>query len=96
MTEKKVTIRNKAGIHCRPSSVILNKIRSDFPDTAFTLIPANGRPETQLNSILSLISLGLQCGDEAVLRVEGTDEEKACAAIAGLLEYEFDFPPLSS
>ncbi len=92
MVEKKVKIHNKAGIHCRPSSVILTAIKSDFPDTVFTLIP-DGRPATDLNSILGLISLGLHCGNEAVLQAEGPDAEEACAKIAALLENEFDFPP---
>ncbi len=92
MTEKKVKICNKAGIHCRPSSVILNTIKTDFPETNFTLITED-HPPTELNSILSLISLGLHCGSEALLKVEGPNEEAACAKIAELLENEFDFPP---
>ena len=91
MVEKKVTIRNKAGIHCRPASVILNAIKKDYPDTVFTLIAEHGTME--LNSILSLISLGLHCGNEATLKVEGPDENEACEKIAVLLENEFDFPP---
>ena len=92
MIEKKVKIYNEAGIHCRPSSVILTTIKSDFPDTNFTLI-TDDHPPTELNSILNLISLGLHYEDEALLQVEGPNEENACAIIAGLLENEFDFPP---
>jgi phosphotransferase system HPr (HPr) family protein len=92
MTEKKVKIRNKAGIHCRPASVILGKISSDFPDNTFTLIKEGEEP-VELNSILSLISLGLHYQNEAVLKVEGPNEEEACDKIAELLENEFDFPP---
>ena len=92
MIEKKVKIHNKAGIHCRPSSVILTTIKSNFPDTSFTLITDDHLP-TKLNSILSLISLGLHCGNEVLLQVEGPNEEEACAKIASLLENEFDFPP---
>ncbi|MDD5597607.1 MAG: HPr family phosphocarrier protein [Victivallaceae bacterium] len=92
MTEKKVTIQNKAGIHCRPASVILSTISSDFPGNTFTLFK-EGEPPVELNSILSLISLGLHCRNEAVLKVEGPNEQEACDKIAGLLENEFDFPP---
>ena len=91
MIEKKIKIHNKAGIHCRPSSVLLNSIKSDFPDTTFTLITDEHQP-TELNSILNLISLGLQYQDEAILQVEGPDEKEACAKIADMFEYEFDFP----
>ncbi|MCP3967661.1 MAG: HPr family phosphocarrier protein [Lentisphaerae bacterium] len=92
MIEKNVKIHNKAGIHCRPASVILNTINDEFPDTDFTIINRDSE-ETELNSILNLISLGLHYKDEATLRVEGEDEEDAAAKIAGMFEYEFDFPP---
>lgn len=90
MTEKNVKIHNKAGIHCRPASVILNTINVEYPNNTFS-ITAFGQ-ETELNSILSLISLGMQFGDKATLKVEGPDSEAACEKIAGLLEFEFDFP----
>ena len=91
MQERVFRVRNKAGIHCRPSGVILNAIRQEFPDHRFSIVTADG--ETELSGMLELISLGLTCGTEAVLRVEGPDEERALARIGGLLEYEFDFPP---
>lgn len=90
MQERLVTINNKAGIHCRPSSVILNTISQEFPDHRFEV--AMDGNMTELNSILALISLGLSCGTQAVLRVEGVDEEKAVQRIGDLFEYEFDFP----
>ena len=47
MKERLVTIRNKAGIHCRPSGVILTAIRNEFPGHTFRLITADG-VETEL------------------------------------------------
>jgi len=91
MKEKTVKINNQAGIHCRPASAILNAI-SEFPDHEF-IVYLPGREDTELNSILSLIALGLQCGDRITLRVSGADEENACNKIASLFEFEFDFPP---
>ena len=90
MKKRQVTIRNKAGIHCRPSSVILNTITQEFSDHRFEVV-ADGNT-TELNSILALISLGLSCGTQVVLQVEGSDEEKAIQRIGDLFEYEFDFP----
>ena len=91
MQERLFRVRNKAGIHCRPSGVILNAIRQEFPDHRFSIVTAEG--ETELSGMLELISLGLACGTEAVLRVEGPDEERAVKRIGDLFEYEFDFPP---
>ena len=90
MIEKKVVIRNRAGIHCRPSGVIISEAEK-YTGTEFKLIAETGTSSIQ--SILELLSLGLQQGDEAVIQANGGDEEKACAAIAALLEKEFDFPP---
>ncbi len=91
MKERVVTIRNKAGIHCRPSSAILTVIMNEFPWTRFTICTPDG--ETQLSSILNLIAQGLQCGQSVTLRVEGKEEDAAIAKVGDLFEYEFDFPP---
>ncbi len=91
MVEKTVQIKNTAGIHCRPSSVILNKIQ-EFPGHTFH-ISAPGRAETELNSILSLIAMGLHKGDRVTIKVSGANEQQAADAIADLFATEFDFPP---
>ena len=90
MKERQITIHNKAGIHCRPSSMILNSIHQNYPLHTFLVVKDN--EVTELNSILSLISLGLICGDSAVLQVSGPEEDKALQEIGDLFEYEFDFP----
>lgn len=90
MREKSVEIKNRAGIHCRPSSVIMAEI-DKFPGTDFKLISENGT--SSMHSILELLSLGLQQGDEVTVQASGKDEENACSAIAALLEKEYDFPP---
>ena len=90
MVEKTVTVKNDAGIHCRPSSEIMAAVQK-FPACSFHLNTSKGKAD--LTSILSLISLGLGKGDSVTIRVEGGDEESACAEIAALFEYEFDFPP---
>lgn len=90
MTEKVATIHNRDGIHCRPSSAILTAV-GEYPDTEFLVVCDRG--ESDLGSILSLLSLGLQKGDEVTITVTGKDEESACQRIADLFEFEFDFPP---
>ena len=90
MTEKTVKINNKAGIHCRPSSAILTAVE-DFQGNVFDIVTEKGKIE--LNSILNLLALGLQCGDSVTVKVSGPREKEACEKIAGLFEYEFDFPP---
>ena len=92
MKERVFTVRNKAGIHCRPSSVILNAINSTYPGHTFTVVTNDGQ-EVEINSILTLISLGMTVGTQAKLLAEGPEEEKAVQEIGDLFENEFDFPP---
>ena len=92
MQKRSVTIRNRAGIHCRPSSVILNAVKAEFPNHTFVLTSSRG-DSCELNSIMGLLALGLACSDTAVLIVEGPEEERAADRVASLLETEYDFPP---
>ncbi len=92
MREREIVIHNKAGIHCRPSGVILRTIQNEFPLHAVSVRRSDGE-ECDVDSILALISLCLMCGDRATLRIEGPDEDRAIQRIGDLFEYEFDFPP---
>ncbi|MCF7791716.1 MAG: HPr family phosphocarrier protein [Victivallales bacterium] len=90
MAEKTVKVKNEAGIHCRPSSRIMQKVM-EYPDCTFLIETTRGSAD--LSSILSLMSLGLQKGDKVTVKVEGPDNNRICEEIASLFEYEFDFPP---
>ena len=92
MQKRTVVIRNRAGIHCRPSSVILKTVSAEFADHTFELTSPRGE-SCELNSIMGLLALCLACGDTVTLTVEGANEEAAADKIAELLETEFDFPP---
>ena len=91
MEERLVTISNSAGIHCRPSSVILNTIKNDFPHTRFMIENTDGSI-TEINGILDLIALGLQYGEVVKLRTEGENAAAAADQVAELLSFPFDFP----
>jgi phosphocarrier protein len=92
MRERVITVKNNAGIHCRPSGVILTTIKNEFPDHRFQLYTADGAI-TEIDSMLALISLALTKGSSATLQVEGIDEDRAIDRIGDLFEFEFDFPP---
>lgn len=88
MFEKKVLIRNKAGIHCRPSSLIMTTVEK-YPGNSFLLTASRG--SSSMTSILDLLALGLQCGDTALLQVAGPQEQEAGEKIVEMLEHEYDF-----
>ena len=90
MVAKKVVIKNRAGIHCRPSSAIMAEV-DKFPDVSFELRAESGT--ASMHSILELLALGLQQGDEATLHATGKNEAEAIEIIAAAFEREYDFPP---
>ena len=92
MKEREFTIKNRAGIHCRPSGEILNALNKHYPDHEVEIV-FNGETTEITGSMLALISLGLACGAKGILRISGPDEENAIREIGDLFEYEFDFPP---
>ena len=88
MAEGTATVRNSAGIHVRPSGVIL-KAFADYPGKI--TLAAKGR-EVELPNLVGLIALGLQENDTVSISVDGPDDESTCAAVVRLIEKRFDFP----
>ena len=84
----KATITNAYGIHCRPSAVI-SKAVTGYKGK-ITIEGPNGATGTP-TSVLSLLSLGLTCGDEVTISVDGPDEEAIAKKLAGLFSMHFDF-----
>ena len=89
MTELKATIQNEAGIHCRPSALII-KEAATWSGTIEIIAPM-GR--TTLQSALELIMLGLEKGTTITIRTEGPGEEDFAKKMVELFETHFDFPP---
>ncbi len=91
MASKTVKVRNDAGIHCRPSSMILLAAQS-FSNCKIRIKTQKG--DSDLKSILSLISLGLEKGEDVTVEADGEDAERVCGRIAELFANDFDFPSM--
>ena len=89
MYQKTVVIRNKAGIHCRPSSVIM--VAAEPYAKGHEILITGPRGAAKLTSILDLLTMGLQKGEEVTISVTGEKEEELCLKLAELFETEFDF-----
>ena len=89
MTERTATVCNSYGIHVRPSSIIAKTAQGY--DGVIEVTSAKG-VTVNIRNILSLISLGLTCGQVVTIRVTGGDEEAMAAKIVTLFETHFDFP----
>lgn len=82
-------IQNEAGIHCRPSALII-KALTDFSGTV-EIVNSHGRADVR--SMLGMMSLGLSQGTEITIEVDGLDEAAWAVKLKDLFEYHFDFPP---
>ena len=89
MFETKAVVKNEAGIHCRPSAILV-KEGSSY-DGEIRVTAANG--SCDLTSALECIMLGLEQGAEVTIQVTGPDEEQYARKLAELFETHFDFPP---
>jgi phosphocarrier protein len=86
MVRKKVTVKNKSGLHARPSSVLV-QVASKF-ESEFTIkmygYHVNGK------SILGVMTLAAEFGSEMELIFEGSDEKKALATVVDLFKNKFE------
>lgn len=88
MIEKTVTIRNKAGMHTRPASMLV-KIASKYKSDFYIIkdgFQINGK------SIIGVMSLAAEHGSSVILRFDGSDESKAADEIVKYFEDGFGEP----
>lgn len=86
MTEKMLTVRNRAGIHARPAALIAqtaNKFTSEILLEKDT-ITVNAK------SIMGVITMAAGYNTVITLKADGSDEKQAAAAIFQLFENKFE------
>lgn len=86
MTERIVTIRNRAGMHARPAALLV-KTASAF--TAQIYIEKDGE-RINGKSIMGVITLGATYNSQLLLIADGPDELAALDAIERLFENRFE------
>ena len=88
MVTAKGTVKNKYGIHCRPSGVISQAVKGFGGD--IEIVNSDGKIGNP-RSVLSLLGLCLACGDSFTVNVSGDDEEAMCSRLVELLESEYEY-----
>lgn len=85
MIEREVTVRNRAGLHTRPASMLV-RTASKFDSEVFLR-----RDNYEINgkSVIGVMTLAAEQGASLTLVVEGEDEGEAADAIADLFEDGF-------
>jgi phosphocarrier protein len=85
MVEREVTVRNRAGLHTRPASMLV-RTASKFDSEIYLR-----RDNYEINgkSVIGVMTLAAEQGATLELIVEGEDEDAAADAIAELFEDGF-------
>ena len=85
MTERKLKIINKLGVHARPASMIV-KTASKFDADIF--IDKDGS-RISAKSIMGLMTLAASCGTVLTISVDGADAENVLDAFEELFASKF-------
>ncbi|MDR0473527.1 MAG: HPr family phosphocarrier protein [Treponema sp.] len=86
MTERIVTVNNRAGIHARPSAVLVSAVKNF--NCSIYLEKDNDRINGK--SIMGVMTLGAAYGTELKIITDGEDEEKAADILVRLIESKFE------
>lgn len=70
-------ITNSIGIHARPAGLLVKEAKK-FASRA---VLHKGEKYADLTRLIALMSLGVTCGEEVTVTVEGADEDAACDAL---------------
>ncbi len=86
MVEKILTVKNRAGIHARPASLIAqlaNKFNSEITLEKDSIV-------VNAKSIMGVITMAAGYNTTMTLKVEGDDEKDAALAIEKLFDSKFE------
>jgi phosphocarrier protein len=86
MLEKTVTVQNRAGVHARPSALIVRAIKDAKSDIYFQ----KGVNKINAKSIMGIITLGAGYGQKIDVIVDGPDEQVTMDKIVNLFDSKFE------
>jgi phosphocarrier protein HPr len=87
MSERQVHIGSKVGLHARPASLFAKAVT----DVGVPVqIAKDDKPPVNARSMLGLLTLGVEYGDQVTLYAEGEGADAALDQLATMLERELD------
>lgn len=87
MLERHATVRSKSGLHARPAARFTKAAAECGHEV---LISKPGGRSVTAASLLMVMTLGLNCGDEVVLTSNDPDAAEALDRLAVLVETDLD------
>jgi phosphotransferase system HPr (HPr) family protein len=86
MLERRVTLGSKSGLHARPAAIFVRNAQGF--QSQITLL--KNEKKVNAKSILSVLTLGAEQGDQLVLSADGEDAGTAVDKLAALLEGDLE------
>ena len=86
MIEKTITLVNRAGLHARPSAMLV-QLTKDF---ACNVYFEKGSNRVNAKSIMGIITLGAAYGSEIKIIADGEGEQAAVDSLVQLFESKFE------
>ena len=87
MVSANITVKNKAGIHARPSQMIVQTAEEFYCDIFLNKKDDNFKANAK--SIFNVMSLAAECGSDLEIIADGEDEEEALEAMIEIFEKKF-------
>jgi phosphocarrier protein HPr len=87
MSERQVTIGSKVGLHARPASLFAKAVKNAGVPVQ---IAKDGQPPVNAASLLSLLTLGAEFGENVTLYAEGQGAEAALDELTTMLGRDLD------
>ena len=86
MIEKIITVKNRAGVHARPAALIAQTSNKFACDVFMT----KDGMEINAKSIMGVITMAAAYNSTITVKVDGSDEDDAMAALNALFESKFE------
>jgi phosphocarrier protein len=85
LTQTKVTVPNRLGIHARPAALLV-KTATEYVSDIRILFAGDS---VNAKSIMGVMTLAAGKGSELVIEAEGPDEEEAVEALVSIVQSGF-------
>lgn len=72
------TIKDSEGVHARPAGILCKTCKAMKP-TAVTI--TKGEETADCTKLFAIMGLGIKCGEEVTITVDGPDEDAAAAQL---------------
>lgn len=83
MISAKVRLLNKVGLHARPAALFVQTAKKFKAN--ITVVNTKNSRKANAKSIIEVLALGAEYGDEVIINAEGPDEKAAVAELINLI-----------